>query len=144
MTPKIGTAYFRPKNLRCVRQVPHRQRAQNEGERTELADHLKAAGQDNKRPSTKPLKNNGEPGGTRTRDHRIKSAMLYQLSYRPIDNLQGISKLGAASGVRHGLFGLFQPLHHQSTCEGMTKAMPREMLDAGRFRREVAVGRSLP
>ncbi len=28
--------------------------------------------------------NNGEPGGTRTRDHRIKSAMLYQLSYRPV------------------------------------------------------------
>ncbi len=27
---------------------------------------------------------NGEPGGTRTRDHRIKSAMLYQLSYRPL------------------------------------------------------------
>jgi hypothetical protein len=26
----------------------------------------------------------GEPGGARTRDHRIKSAMLYQLSYRPI------------------------------------------------------------
>jgi hypothetical protein len=26
----------------------------------------------------------GEPGGSRTRDHRIKSAMLYQLSYRPI------------------------------------------------------------
>ena len=26
---------------------------------------------------------NGEPGGARTRDHRIKSAMLYQLSYRP-------------------------------------------------------------
>ena len=25
----------------------------------------------------------GEPAGTRTRDHRIKSAMLYQLSYRP-------------------------------------------------------------
>ena len=25
----------------------------------------------------------GEPGGSRTRDHRIKSAMLYQLSYRP-------------------------------------------------------------
>jgi hypothetical protein len=24
----------------------------------------------------------GEPGGARTRDHRIKSAMLYQLSYR--------------------------------------------------------------
>ena len=27
---------------------------------------------------------NGEPGGIRTRDHRIKSAMLYQLSYRPM------------------------------------------------------------
>gem|GEM_PF-1355502 len=27
-------------------------------------------------------KTNGEPGGARTRDHRIKSAMLYQLSYR--------------------------------------------------------------
>lgn len=26
---------------------------------------------------------NGEPGGTRTRDHLIKSQMLYQLSYRP-------------------------------------------------------------
>jgi hypothetical protein len=31
------------------------------------------------------LENSGEPGGTRTRDHRIKSAMLYQLSYRPDD-----------------------------------------------------------
>ena len=30
------------------------------------------------------VENNGEPGGTRTRDHRIKSAMLYQLSYRPL------------------------------------------------------------
>ena len=29
------------------------------------------------------VENNGEPAGTRTRDHRIKSAMLYQLSYRP-------------------------------------------------------------
>ncbi len=28
----------------------------------------------------------GEPGGNRTRDHRIKSAMLYQLSYRPTSN----------------------------------------------------------
>ena len=28
------------------------------------------------------IENNGEPGGARTRDHRIKSAMLYQLSYR--------------------------------------------------------------
>jgi hypothetical protein len=25
----------------------------------------------------------GEPGGTRTRDHMIKSHVLYQLSYRP-------------------------------------------------------------
>ena len=32
---------------------------------------------------------NGEPGGARTRDHRIKSAMLYQLSYRPIQ--EGLS-----------------------------------------------------
>ena len=31
------------------------------------------------------VENNGEPGGNRTRDHRIKSAMLYQLSYRPED-----------------------------------------------------------
>src|SRR4051812_35027351 len=29
------------------------------------------------------VENDGEPAGTRTRDHRIKSAMLYQLSYRP-------------------------------------------------------------
>jgi integrase len=29
------------------------------------------------------VESNGEPAGTRTRDHRIKSAMLYQLSYRP-------------------------------------------------------------
>ena len=28
------------------------------------------------------VENNGESGGARTRDHRIKSAMLYQLSYR--------------------------------------------------------------
>jgi hypothetical protein len=35
---------------------------------------------------------NGEPGGTRTRDHRIKSAMLYQLSYRPGGNV-GIQPL---------------------------------------------------
>ncbi len=27
---------------------------------------------------------NGEPGGARTRDHMIKSHVLYQLSYRPI------------------------------------------------------------
>ena len=34
------------------------------------------------------VENNGEPGGNRTRDHRIKSAMLYQLSYRP----EGVSR----------------------------------------------------
>src|SRR5689334_4620502 len=28
------------------------------------------------------IENNGEPRGARTRDHRIKSAMRYQLSYR--------------------------------------------------------------
>ena len=28
------------------------------------------------------IEKNGAPGGARTRDHRIKSAMLYQLSYR--------------------------------------------------------------
>jgi integrase len=32
--------------------------------------------------SLQTIENNGEPGGARTRDHRIKSAMLYQLSYR--------------------------------------------------------------
>jgi hypothetical protein len=31
---------------------------------------------------------NGEPGGARTRDHRIKSAMLYQLSYRLSEDLE--------------------------------------------------------
>ena len=29
----------------------------------------------------------GEPGGARTRDHRIKSAMLYQLSYRLLEDV---------------------------------------------------------
>ena len=27
----------------------------------------------------------GEPGGDRTRDQQIKSLLLYQLSYRPVD-----------------------------------------------------------
>jgi hypothetical protein len=36
-----------------------------------------------RRSPLKLIENNGEPGGARTRDHRIKSAMLYQLSYRP-------------------------------------------------------------
>ena len=31
----------------------------------------------------------GEPGGTRTRDHLIKSQMLYQLSYRPVRKTVG-------------------------------------------------------
>jgi len=43
-----------------------------------------------------------------------------------------------------GYLDCLQPLYDQSTCEGMTKAMPSEMLDAGHFRREVAVVRSLP
>ena len=29
--------------------------------------------------------NHGEPAGTRTQDTRLKRAVLYQLSYRPID-----------------------------------------------------------
>jgi hypothetical protein len=41
-------------------------------------------GPDKFSPQKKSLNfESGEPGGTRTRDHRIKSAMLYQLSYRP-------------------------------------------------------------
>jgi hypothetical protein len=39
----------------------------------------------------------GEPGGARTRDHRIKSAMLYQLSYRLCCMCK---KGGAAAEVR--------------------------------------------
>src|SRR5579863_7017104 len=35
-----------------------------------------------RRFSVQLAESNGEPGGARTRDHRIKSAMLYQLSYR--------------------------------------------------------------
>ena len=34
------------------------------------------------KPLAQILEKFGEPGGARTRDHRIKSAMLYQLSYR--------------------------------------------------------------
>ena len=53
-----------------------------------LADHLKAKEADAVQAALKGfsevLWNDGEPGGTRTRDHRIKSAMLYQLSYRPL------------------------------------------------------------
>jgi hypothetical protein len=33
-------------------------------------------------PRSQIPRSDGEPGGARTRDHRIKSAMLYQLSYR--------------------------------------------------------------
>jgi hypothetical protein len=46
----------------------------------------------------KRKKKNGEPGGTRTRDHRIKSAMLYQLSYRPVLRLRASP---ASSAVIH-------------------------------------------
>jgi hypothetical protein len=41
--------------------------------------------------SGKRKRKNGEPGGTRTRDHRIKSAMLYQLSYRPVLRLRPLA-----------------------------------------------------
>lgn len=70
--------------------------------------------------------------------------MLYQLSYRPNDCLQGISTLGAALESGRGYLDCFQPLHHQSTCEGMTKAMSNETSAANLFRREVAVMRPLP
>jgi hypothetical protein len=43
-----------------------------------------------------------------------------------------------------GYLDCFVPLHDQSTCEGMTKAIPSGTLDSGLFRREVAVVRSLP
>ena len=51
---------------------------------------------------------NGEPGGTRTRDHRIKSAMLYQLSYRPINNLR---RLGTLLDTLRDTRKLRQPAH---------------------------------
>jgi hypothetical protein len=41
----------------------------------------------------------GEPGGARTRDHRIKSAMLYQLSYRPVNDLRGTRRSGISFGA---------------------------------------------
>ena len=41
------------------------------------------------RKTTSQLKGFGEPGGARTRDHRIKSAMLYQLSYRLVESEGG-------------------------------------------------------
>ena len=40
---------------------------------------------------------NGEPGGTRTRDHRIKSAMLYQLSYRPALQFEFQDSIGVSA-----------------------------------------------
>ena len=49
-----------------VRGPPEGQRSVDEGRKRQVIDGI------------------GEPGGTRTRDHRIKSAMLYQLSYRPM------------------------------------------------------------
>lgn len=54
---------------------------------------------------------NGEPGGTRTRDHRIKSAMLYQLSYRPAldsnfriaSGFAGIPRFACSRVARNGI-----------------------------------------
>jgi hypothetical protein len=43
-----------------------------------------------------------------------------------------------------GYLDCLQPLHHQSTCQGMTKAMSAEAPAVGRFHGEVAVVRSLP
>jgi hypothetical protein len=56
------------------------------------------------------LSNHGEPGGTRTRDHRIKSAMLYQLNYRPT---AGHNKLPQNS-KRAGSLGLQSTLQSAS------------------------------
>ena len=73
--------------------------------------------------------------------------MLYQLSYRPIDYLQespNLVLLWVPSPKLTWSFGMFRALHDQSTCEGMTKAMSSEVFDAGLFRWEVAVVRSLP
>src|SRR6476660_3776701 len=36
----------------------------------------------------------GESGGTRTRNHRLKRAMLYQLSYRPRTSVSLTCRLG--------------------------------------------------
>src|SRR5580704_12516511 len=51
----------------------------------------------------------GEPGGARTRDHRIKSAMLYQLSYRPMREadpiLAACLRMGSM-GSPHSLVGM--------------------------------------
>ena len=46
-----------------------------------------------------PIENNGEPGGARTRDHRIKSAMLYQLSYRLLMDRSEIGRKGPISQI---------------------------------------------
>jgi hypothetical protein len=69
--------------------------------------------------TTRPLTNghdkgkNGEPGGTRTRDHRIKSAMLYQLSYRPLLENLTLDTAGSASGFRGGCFIVARTPPHQ-------------------------------
>jgi hypothetical protein len=44
---------------------------------------VSVAGVSARREYSQVIEKFGEPGGARTRDHRIKSAMLYQLSYRP-------------------------------------------------------------
>ena len=70
--------------------------------------------------------------------------MLYQLSYRPINYLQESPNLELRLESGMGYLDYFQPLHDQSTCEGMKKAMPSEIFYADRVRGEVAVVRSLP
>jgi hypothetical protein len=59
-----------------------------EGHMRQKEQDKELMGKDKMRRSNKLLCFHGEPGGTRTRDHRIKSAMLYQLSYRPAVNLE--------------------------------------------------------
>ena len=56
--------------------------------------HRHTMGRVTPRSHKKPFRINekdGEPGGIRTRDHRIKSAVLYQLSYRLGSNRNPLS-----------------------------------------------------
>lgn len=51
-------------------------------------------------------KRNGERGGIRTRGHRIKSPMLYQLSY-PSTNRKGRAGMGGVRRVMRVLYADF-------------------------------------
>jgi hypothetical protein len=62
------------------------------GLRLHTASLVRAESPDIRECGSQPLQaieKDGEPGGARTRDHRIKSAMLYQLSYRLVESERG-------------------------------------------------------